>query len=198
MRLDRETRNRLFAGESPRIGGAGACPVERGYTFMLSSQVQVKVMQVRRAKSGWWLIYEVTDHRDPPRLLRRTPGIPRGDFDAVRQSFDEYGYPAAPTPEAIREAARESAYTTIPGPLADAGEAVDELTQRRLTAEAHRDKIQGATLAQLRRERHELEQRLERARLEADRRGVDISSSLRVIERQLLKIEQRVYHGKAA
>lgn len=199
MNFDRATRKRLFDGETPRISGDGVCPAEPGDVFDLSALVSLKVTRVHRNKTGgWWLSYEVTDRRDPVRLLRRTPGIPAGDYELVRGSFDEYGYPSEPTPVAVAEAAEESAYTPIPGTLADAGEAVDELTQRRLTAEAHRNKEQGAVLAQLRRERYELAQRLDRARGDARLRGVDISSMERVIERQLRKIEQRVYHGKAA
>lgn len=90
-------------------------------------------------------------------------------------------------------------YTRSPSrEVEEAGEPVDERSQHKITEEAHLNAGQMAAINQARREQYELEQRLERAREEAELRGVDISSPMRVIERQLVKIEQRVYEGKAA
>lgn len=80
----------------------------------------------------------------------------------------------------------------------DAGEPVDDRSQHKITDEARLNAGQMASINQARREQYELEQRLERVREEAEVRGVDISSPLRVIERQLVKIERRVHEGKAA
>lgn len=94
---------------------------------------------------------------------------------------------------------RSGDYTTALGQTIDEGaEGVDESSQQRFSDQAHRSKGQQHLLNQARRERYELERRLERAVSDAGARGVDISSPLRVIERQLQKIERRVYEGKAA
>lgn len=89
-------------------------------------------------------------------------------------------------------------YTTNPHRAIDDAEAVDAATLSRYSKEAADSAAQRAQINQLRRERYELEQRLARARADAARGGVDISSPLRVIERQLATIERRVYEGKAA
>jgi hypothetical protein len=89
-------------------------------------------------------------------------------------------------------------YTTSPRRAADDAEVVDEATASKYAGQARLGAEQQAAINQARRERHELEQRLSRAREEAELRGVDISSPLRVIERQLAAIERRVYEGKAA
>lgn len=78
------------------------------------------------------------------------------------------------------------------------GSPVNERAQAKITEEANKNAGQVAAINQARRERYELGQRLERARAEAELRGVDISSPLRVIERQLVKIERRAFEGKAA
>lgn len=94
---------------------------------------------------------------------------------------------------------RSGDYTTALAQTIDEGaEGVDEASQQRFTEQAHRSKGQQHLLNRARRERYELERRLERAVSDAAARGVDISSPLRVIERQLQKIERRVYEGKAA
>lgn len=78
------------------------------------------------------------------------------------------------------------------------GEGVEPEWDERFSLEAAQTRTVTAEKAQLRRERHELDQRLMRVLEDARLQGVDVSSPLRVIERQLEKIERRVYEGKAA
>lgn len=200
LRLTRGTRARLFKRETPPIKGDGRCPVAAGDIIELSSKVSLRVLHVNTRKGGGWsLHYELQDRRDPVRLLRRTPGISDESYDQIRRGLEENdGYPAPPTDDVLAKAALESAYTGAPSSLSDAGEAVDEVAQRRITQQAFDNRGQQDVLNQARRERHELAHRLDRVRADADLRGVDISSSMRVIERQLAKIERRIYQGRAA
>lgn len=184
LTLTRAQRSQLFAGQLPRIAGEGRCPVEPGYEYRLSPDFTLRVVKVVPTRGGWVLRYELTDRRDRIEHLRRLPAVVNDDY-------------RPPTAEDISRAADESAYTTGPD-LMDAGPRVDRKTLDRYAREAETHVGQQHTLAQLRRERHELDQRLARALADARMRGVDVSSALRVIERQLARIEQRVYHGKAA
>lgn len=70
--------------------------------------------------------------------------------------------------------------------------------QARFTKDAHRNAGQQAAVNRIRRERYDRLQRLERVIADAELQGVDISSPLRVIERQLARAEKRVYEGEAA
>jgi hypothetical protein len=92
----------------------------------------------------------------------------------------------------------ERGYTHTPNQAMDELEAVDEKTQASFTEQAKLHAGQMREVNQARRERHDMVIRLSRARQEADRRGVDISSAERVIERQLTKIERLVFNGQAA
>jgi hypothetical protein len=116
LRLTRAQRAKLFAGESPYIGGQGEAPVGKGEEVRLSSRVSIRVLRVDPERGGGWkLHYELTDTRDPVRLLRRTPPAHReGDeLDITDQG-------------AIREAARQSFYTAdASAAVTDAGEAPD-------------------------------------------------------------------------
>src|SRR5262249_28104650 len=114
--------------------------------------------------------------------------------DARKES--EHG----PLTDAERKvAARESSTTHSPREaVADCGERVDPADERRYAKQAEENREQVAHINQARRERYELETRLRRAREDGEERGIDISSPQRVIERQLAKIERRVYEGKAA
>lgn len=195
LRLTRELRKEIFAGGAPPIRGEGPCPVEAGHVMVLSSKVELKVTAVRRRRSGGWsLQYELLDRRDPRRILRRTPGI----YSVTSDDFDDHGDPKPLDADELGRASELSSYTGGGSSLADAGEAVDAKTQERFTQQATERLALDHMLAEMRRERYELEKRLERARADAELRGVDISSPLRVIERQLAKIERRVYEGKAA
>lgn len=201
LRLSRQQRKLLFDNKTPPITGEGDCPVKAGDIIALSPKVSLRVLTIRHRKGGkgWSLHYEVQDRRDPVRLLRRTPAITDESYDQIRRGLEEHdGYPPPPTDDVLAKAARESAYTGAPSSLSDAGEAVDEVTQRRLTQQAHDNRDHQEVVNQARRERHELAHRLDRVRADAELRGVDISSPMRVIERQLAKIERRVYDGKAA
>lgn len=199
--LTRQQRAALFAGEAPRIYGPRRvvingqehwrlrkCPVKKGDVVKLSRLMDLKVVRVDSVKGGGWrLQYEIHDRRDPTRLLRRTPPA------------TPIGPDSLPTSDEIRKDAQVSAYTSNPaGTVRGAGLAVDELTQRRITQQAHDHAGHQQIVNQARRERYELERRLGRAREDAILRGVDISSPIRVIERQIAKIERRVYDGKAA
>ena len=124
LRLTREQRSALFARETPRIAGDGVCPVKPGDVVRLSSKVSLLVLQVRRPKAGGWsLQYELRDTRDRVLILRRTPRIENPDL--IRRSFDQHGFPVPLDAEEQERAALESAYTTMPTSLSDAGEAVD-------------------------------------------------------------------------
>ncbi len=187
LKLSTTQRQRFFAGETPAVRGEGPCPVEVGHVHPLSSKLYFTVLAITRKADRWALRYEVTDKRDKVRSLRRTP--PVHSEGAV-----------VPTDEkSIAHAAEESAYTSAHAQVVDnAGEAVDILSQRRFTQQAHDNASHQSAANQARRERHELDQRLQRVREEARLQGIDISSPERVIERQLAKIERRVYDGKAA
>lgn len=135
LKLTKEQRRRLFDLDPPSITGEGPCPVQKGDVVRLSSKMELRVETVgRRRKGGWVLWYVLVDRRDTARILKRTPR-PQ-DYDAIREGFDSDGYPEPLTDDVIRQAARESAYTSAPSSLSDAGEAVDEMTQNRLTKEA--------------------------------------------------------------
>jgi hypothetical protein len=192
LRLTREVRARLFAGETPAITGSGPCAAEAGKTYALSPCVDIRILAVRRHRRGGWVLsYEIHDRRDVPRLLLRAPGIGDSDFEAIRESFDEYGYPEEPTADVLARAARESAYTSRASmsAITDAGEAIDERTQTKYTEEART--IDGLR-EQRRRERWELARQLVSLEQEAATRGVDITSHLRVIADRVARIEKQI------
>lgn len=193
LTLTREQRADFFRGHPPTIKGPGKCPVAVGYVHALSPKLSFTVTAIRKPqRGGWSLDYTVSDRRDAPRLLRRVP--PAHDFGKDK---DDRVRP--PTAGEIRDAAEDSAYARSQHDLVpEAGEAVDELSQRRYTEQAHLGQEQSAELEQARREHYDLAQRLMRVRRDAELRGIDISSPERVIERQLARLERRVYQGKAA
>lgn len=186
--LTRKQRAELRAGHAPRIAGDDRiCPVEEGHVIHLGKDFRLEVTQIRVVKGGGWSLgYTVHDHRDPARLVRRTPPMhtddPRQDTDA----------------DAIRKAGDESAYTSSPhAAVADAGEAVPDHDQKRFTRESDQDKTRRLLDSEKRIKARALEDRLATVRLAALESGVDISSPIRVIERQLEKAESRI-HGKRA
>lgn len=118
-----------------------------------------------------WVVRFELDPTHRPRLLSRASDVNHGYTESAELAVDP---------------SRE-------------GEAVEEEWDQRFALEAEQGRLfAAAERAKDRRERHELEQRLLRATEEAKLRGVDVSSPLRVIERQVEKIERRVYEGKAA
>lgn len=201
MRLSREQRKALFAGDAPAIYGPRKlvrelegggrrvtllyekCPVEPGDEIRLSPKLTVRVLQViPRRGGGWQLRYEVHNKRDPVRMLRRTPPVvvPEGPENA-------------PTEDAIKKAAQESSYTGSPvGAISDAGDAVDEVTQKRFTREA----TEGfkAHLERERRERQSraLDERLRAVQRAAAEKGVDLTRKLTSIERRIESAERDV------
>ena len=194
LTLNREQRRRLFAGEAPKITGEGQCPVQKGYVHRLSSNLSFKVVGITQARDRWTLTVEVTDKRDPVRLLRRTPTV---HFDRVKDDLDEYGYPSEPTPEALREAARDSAYTSAPSSLSSAGEAVDDQTLQRFAGKAAENRrITRSEEIAKREDRSRLE-RLRNAQRAARERGIG-EDELGVIEEQVRKLERKLDNGSAA
>lgn len=121
LTLTKEQRRRFFDGECPHISGTDECPVGVGYEYRLSRNLSFRVSKVHTDRDGWWLRYVVIDTRHTVRNLRRTPQAT--DFDDLRESFDEYGYPPEATAEAIDDASQESSYTSRgTGLVANAGE----------------------------------------------------------------------------
>lgn len=159
------------------------CPVCPGDEIRLSPKLTIRVLQViPRRGGGWQLRYELNDRRDPVRMLRRTPPVvvPEGPG-------------SAPTENAIKSAAQESSYTGSPhGAITDAGEAVDEVTQKRFTKEA-----ETGFEAQLERERREckarrLDERLRAVERLAAAKGIDVSGHLAAVERRIESAERKV------
>lgn len=194
LTLTHEQRAQLFAGQTPRIAGEGKCPVEPGYVYRLSKRLELEVTAVRRTKGGGWSLgYTLSDRRDPARILKRTPSAQ--DFDRMRREQDEYGFPLEPSPEEIRRAAQESAYTSAPTSLSDAGEAVDQATQEAFSK-------QGQTIDGLREQkRREAWQReqdalsvYERFRIEwerAERLGTDVHREAAAVRRMVERMARK-------
>jgi hypothetical protein len=113
LKLTPQQRKSLFAGNAPSISGEGPCPVAPGYVYRLSERLTLEVEVVRHpAPDKWTLLYCVKDKRDPVRKLRRVPPVHVDDADST-----------VPTEDALKDAAEESAYTSMPSSLSDAGEA---------------------------------------------------------------------------
>lgn len=82
--------------------------------------------------------------------------------------------------------------------LHDEPEAVDALSQRRITAEAHADDLTRRQADLERRRKLAPERRLALARREAKARRIDVSAKERVIERQITAIERALDPPAAA
>ena len=203
MKLTREQRAAVFAGEAPRIAGEGECPWKPGDIYRASSKVELEVLEIRPVKprwrngewqeAGWSLHYVIRDQRDSPRLLRPNPHPV--DFDAIRASFDEYGYPPDDPgdPEAMRGAGVESAYTTRPGAgLRRADEGVGEGWLKRFSEEG------GARLQKERQQEYNRKMARSRAaalkevELRARQRGIDVSPELRTIGEEVEKMRRKL------
>lgn len=111
VKLTREIRTRIMAGECPFIGGEGIAPIKAGYVWRLSQYVEVRVDRVDHKKGKWSARYTVIDSRDlrasADKYLRRVPRPE--DFETLRESFDQDGYPMPIETDAA--SAAESAYT---------------------------------------------------------------------------------------
>ena len=181
--LSRAQRAKLSAGECPGITGEGPCPVSKGEVIEVKGEaLTLRVVGIERTVDTWKLRYEVTDRREDIRLLRRTPPVvpPRGEFDE-------------PDAEAVKRAARESSYTSSSAAaVSDAGEAVDEATQKRFTKEA--DDSFRVHLERERRERasRSLDQRLRAVQDLAARKGIDLTRKLTSIEKRIESAERDV------
>lgn len=112
LKLSTDQRLALFAGECPKITfpGERPCPVMRGHVEVLSPHVRLEVEGARRTADGdWSLIYLLHNNRLGQRFLAAQDG---------QLHPEQYAHSggSAVDPEA--------------------GEAVDEFTQRRITQEA--------------------------------------------------------------
>jgi hypothetical protein len=112
MKLSASQRSDLFAGLVPKITfpGASPCPVKVGHVEVLSPHVRIEVTEIRRSKKGdWVIVYALFNNRLGQRFLAAQDG----------QIHPEN-------------------YTHSGGSAIDheAGEAVDEFTQRQITRQA--------------------------------------------------------------
>lgn len=181
-----------------------------------------EIAVIRRPLEPWWLVGDWLDVASNLWLKPHKAKFTRADngtikyrieFDLrdfrvtlpreVPQMFeppelDDQGKPIPPSPDAIEAATIDGNYTAA-AELAVPNVCESDLAdQDRYADQAEMGLKQVAAIAQARRERHELDQRLRKARVEARIKGVDISSSERVIERQLLKIERIVFSSRRA
>lgn len=173
IRLTRAQREKLKVGECPGITGTGKCPVGRDDVIVVVKGLEVRVLRVDPKANGWKLHYEVRDRRDPVRLVRRTPPVvaPRADN---------------PNEDVIRQAARESSYTSSPrSAITDAGEAVDEKTVERYAQENGKRFRDDLEAERERRKRLPLAEQLEKVLDDARDRKVDVSGDRRVIEKRI-------------
>lgn len=118
MKLSREQRALLFAGECPKLSypGSAPCPVKKGHTEVLSAHVWLEVTDIRRTSKGEWsLVYTLTNNRLGQRFMAKQDGL---------------SHPEQYTSHSATGIDRE------------AGEAVDEFTQRRITEDAKRNESQ--------------------------------------------------------
>jgi hypothetical protein len=115
VKLTRDQRNALFAGQKPKLTFPGEedCPVEVGHVETLSSNVSFEVTAIDKTKDGEHsLRYTVHDKRSHHRFLARQQGqMPNPNLNYVNNPSR--------------------------GIDLDAGEAVDEFTQQRITKESH-------------------------------------------------------------
>lgn len=112
MKLTREQRSALFAGDPPRITfpGDAPCPIKPGHVEVLSAHVKFEVTGARRNKKGEWvLVYTLYNNRLGQRFLAVQDG---------QKHPEQYAHSGG---SAVDE---------------EAGEAVDDFTQRRITKES--------------------------------------------------------------
>lgn len=196
LKLSREQRARLFAGDCPRIGGEGDCPVTVGYVYRLSPRLELEVTKVCTQKDLWWLRYIVHDRRHRVRNLRRTP-TDTPDFEAIRDAFSDENFRWDELPvvreKGTTDPAEDSAYTTSRlNTVTDAGEGVDEETLKRFSKDGHRRFNEGRKgLLQEREDKLRLE-RLRREQRRARDLGDDpaAQAALAVIDAALDQLEQ--------
>jgi hypothetical protein len=189
FRLSRVQRNRIASGDPPRISGDGPCPLEAGDEVQVAPLLVLRVEQVRRKAERWTLRYMVIDRRDPVRLLRRTPPAARNSTDT-----DEFGVPRPPTPDAIKDAAEASAYSSQPSSLSDAGEAIERKVQDRYAAEGTQKTVRRLAEQRARHEARELSDRLrdlERAHSQGEDVGLQLAAVRRAIERAERKRDRK-------
>jgi hypothetical protein len=159
MKLTREQRKALFDGNPVKITfpGSRPCPIEEGHLEILSAHVYLEVTGIRRNRKGdWTLVYTLYNNRIGQRFLAAQDGqrIPPGhEWDPT----DSEGH--------------EGQYTHSGGFSVDheAGEAVDDFTQRRITEAAkvkHRQDV-GELLAAAEEIRAAVSERMDRPEFRA-------------------------------
>lgn len=211
MRLTREERRKIFAGEYPTLIREVEPEVEPGTVIILSwSRPRPYAGEdgtvyapprhpllwltvngiVRRQRGGWSIHYDVGHRREGKRLVRRKPPV----YDAELMEADLHQPPSA---EDIAEAHQQSAYTSDPSQAADHLEAVDDVWLARHTAEARAIESTAEALsdqekANERRLKSKLEQDLAEALREAEAMGIDTSSVRHITERQVARLRKRM------
>lgn len=179
--LTHAQKTKLAAGECPGITGKGECPVTKDQVIPVRTDLTIRVVGVDRPDPVTWrLRYEVLDKRQRVRLLRRTPPV-------VPPRKDE-----TPDAEAIKRASWESSYTSSHrSEIDDAGEAVDEQTQERFSKEGRERFAADLEAERERRQELKVSEQLERALEDAERRGADVSSDLRVIRKRIAAMQRK-------
>jgi hypothetical protein len=156
-----------------------------GVEIEVASGLWIKPHMPIKANKGYRVYFDVRDWR--PRLLRRVPQM------LATPDFDSYGDPIPPTQDAIERARLDGSYTSSPRlAVADAGEAVDPVSQARFTADAH-----ARRLAQPGRREEDIRQRIRslttryRQELFAQRADPGITAQLDLLEAQLRELERQ-------
>jgi len=161
LTLTREQRAALFAGDPVRLtfDGKKPCPVKAGHIEVLSAHVRLEVTGIRRTRDGdHTLVYTLHNNRLGQRFLAR--------------HGDELGYSHVGPSDVDCEA----------------GEAVDDFTQKRITRES-RDREQ--------REIGELLAAMEDVREALDERIRQRPEAAKIIGRELWQLRGRIDAAKA-
>lgn len=180
MKLTREQRFLLMRGTCPRIAfpADDAPEVKKGQSVKLSKNVEIEITGLTRTKKGEIVVeYVLRDFRAT--LLRRLPQVHTPVSDAE-------GYVRPPGDDEIEAARLDSGYThSRHGAIEDAGEAVPEIDQAKLTTAAR------LVFARREQDREEASRKREKAvrdRLREALKGLDPDSQialLAAIEREI-------------
>lgn len=144
--------------------------------------IRITAVTMRKA-GGWSVRYDVIDRRQPKRLLRSKPPV----FDPDLMKRDQVKPPSAEEEDEARE---ESSYTGNPaGAIEGAGPGLDDVELKVVTDDARRRWELGRVGYLEDRSNQPVLERLRLALLEARECKVNVSSRVRVIERQVQLIE---------
>lgn len=145
--------------------------------------VAIRITAITPRKAGGWSVrFDVIDRRQPKRLLRSKPPV----FDADLMKRDQV---KPPDSEEEAEAREESNYTGNPAGALDAGVGLDDVELKVVTDNARRRWESGRVGYLEDRANQPVLERLRLALLEAREQKVNVSSRVRVIERQVQLIE---------